>query len=154
MPTNEQPVWWRPRPTPQQTEPMRPPVWKPGQRPAQPPRRGPWQKLGRIALAVAITAHVAFAATPAQASVEDQSECHLNSGPQNASLGALLYVREVVDDAVIKYRDFQADPKKIGALERIEMDNDYLCDVPREYQDTLRFMTLNIIIYILDIMQM
>jgi hypothetical protein len=133
--------------------PPTPPVWKREQRPVRQPKRGPMAKLINVACAIAITASIAVAATPA-VHAQEQDGCDLNAGPSNATLGALKYVREVFDDAVIKYEDYQADPKKIGALEHVEMDNDFLCDVPRQYQETLRFMTLNVLIFVMDIMQM
>jgi hypothetical protein len=163
------PAWWRPRPTPVQPEPMHPPVWKSGRRP-QPVRRGPWQKLGRIALAVAITAHVAFAATSAQAQERPhpdsygepdrsltQDGCDVNSGPEGVTIGALRYVATVFEDAATKQEHYRRDPeyaRRFRSQESVEMRNDFLCDVPADFQPTLEFMTMNLLVFVMDIMHM
>jgi len=79
-------------------------------------------------------------------------QCSYNSGMENESIGALYYVREVMDDAIIKYERYQSARKSdpTAKLEAIETHNDYLCDVRASLQGTLEFMTVNLLIWAID----
>lgn len=151
MPHSEsQATWKRERPLPLFGPPVppAPPVWNPKQ-PARRPRRGPWQKLLGMAVGAIVIANV-LSATPSYADAQDT--CDMSDGPDNVNLGALLYVRETMDDAIEKYHAYKQGDMQ--ALRNIEMDNDYICWIPRSQQATLRFMTENLLIFVLDIMQL
>lgn len=124
----------------------------------QPIRRGPWQKLTNIALAMfAATTMTLVATTPTHAAggttqnASQDSTCDAKRGPENTSLGALYYVREVMDDAISKYGEYKKGDST--ALVRIELNNDYICWVPKEHQATLLFLTDNLLVWMLDILQ-
>lgn len=144
MPTTPtvQPAWKRERRAPIQG-PKLPPtgsVWK--------QKRGPIRKLINLGFAAVITASIALAATP---SAHASEGCDSNSGPEGITIGALSYVREVFDDAIIKMEERQISGNR-QALGHIELDNDYLCDAPAAVQPTLRFMTESLLIFVMDVM--
>lgn len=143
------PAWKRERRAPLQGPrlPMTPETWKPGHSRTW-ARRGPLQKLIHLGFAAAITASIAWASAP---TVHASDGCDTNSGPEGVTIGALSYVREVFDDAILKVeeRKIQGDRQALG---NIELDNDYLCDTPAVVQPVLRFMTESLLIYVMDVM--
>jgi len=88
--------------------------------------------------------------SPVPSSSDHNSMCDANQGAARGAIGALYYVREVMDDAIIKAEQHYADPSK--RFEEIEVSNDYLCDVPRTFQPTVQYLTITLLGYILDVM--
>jgi len=127
--------WWKRERVPAQTSLVKPLV------------RGPIRKLMAGAIALALTASI-MSASPASAN----EGCDMKNGPDNVTLGALLYVREVFDDAVEKYKEYKTT-NSAGAIQHIERDNDYLCWIPKEQQFTLQYLTDTLLIWTIDILQ-
>lgn len=124
------------------------PAWK---------RPRPSRVLARAATALALTALVAVhapqahAAQPVTGTDRPDDTCDMASGPEGATIGALLYAHEVLDDAIGKYRAY----KQTGVpMADIETANDYICDVPKQFQGTLTFLTTNVLVFVLDVMQL